>query len=193
MQEALGTLILRQTRAVVLVPGERPRAAALAPRSSGMDLLTDFDRVPVVSVEPRTRIDDALRLMQGVGVPPAIVADAGSNVLGLVTARDILGEKPARYLESLGCTVRACGRSAVTVADIMEPVEHWWVVELRDLAASTTGAVIKTLFRSGRTHIAVVERNGFGSDRLRGLISAADVARRKGAASTGDRRSLTLS
>jgi CBS domain containing-hemolysin-like protein len=130
--------------------------------------------------------------MKEAGVRSAFVIDGGCNVLGLVTAYDIVGDKPLRYLDSLGSTLRTCSRADVRVGDIMEPVERWLVIDVDDLAAYSVGDVVETFRRSGRTHIPVVERTDEGADRLRGLLSAAEVARATGLDTGGLRPAATI-
>jgi hypothetical protein len=66
------------------------------------------------------------------------------------------------------------------------------VIDADDLAAYTVGDVVETFRRSGRTHIRVVERTDEGADRLRGLLSAAEVARATGLDTGGLRPAATF-
>jgi CBS domain-containing protein len=176
----------------VLVPAGPPHATKVGLDARGIGVMTDLDLTPAVTVADGTQIDEASRLMMEAGVRSAFVSDGGSNVLGLVTAYDIVGDKQLRYLDSLGCTLRTCSRADVRVGDIMEPVERWLVIDADDLAACSVGDVVATFRRSGRTHIPVVERTDEGADRLRGLLSAAEVARATGVDTGGLRPAATF-
>lgn len=178
-------MMLRETAQAVLASVESPRQSAVALDQRGTAVMTDLDRIAPVTVAARTRIDDALLLMKDAGVRSAFVADAGGPVLGLVTAYDILGDKPMRHLEAMGCTLRSCRREDVSVMDVMEPVDRWMVIDLQDLSAYCVGDVVETFRRTGRTHIPVVERTAHGTDRLRGLLSSAEVRRATGADTGG--------
>ncbi|MDL1860157.1 CBS domain-containing protein [Betaproteobacteria bacterium PRO7] len=192
MERESTELLLRDTSRAVLVPADHPHATKVGLDARGISVMTDLDRTPAVTVDDGTQIDEALRLMKEAGVRSAFVIDGGSNVLGLVTAYDIVGDKPLRYLDSLGCTLRTCSRADVRVGDIMEPVERWLVIDVDDLAAYSVGDVVETFRRSGRTHIPVVERTDEGADRLRGLLSAAEVARATGVDTGGLRPAATF-
>lgn len=185
-------LLLRDTSRAVLVPADRPESSKVGLDAPGIRVMTDLDRTRAVTVDDGTQIDEALELMKDAGVRSAFVIDGACNILGLVTAYDILGDKPLRYLDSLGCTLRTCSRADVCVGDIMEPVERWLVIDVADLQAYSVGDVVETFRCSGRTHIPVVERTDEGADRLRGLLSAAEVARATGVDTGGLRPAATF-
>jgi CBS domain-containing protein len=170
---------MRAARDVVRTSTDGQPLSRLPLDAPGTAVMTDFDRMPLVTVEAETQIDDALRLMKHAGVRSAIVVDGNSTLLGLVTAYDILGEKPVRLLESGGRDSRAAGRAGIDVAAVMQPTAHWRVIDVENLARSSVADIIETFRRSGRTHIVVVERSA-ASDRLRGLLSATEVTRRTG-------------
>lgn len=192
MQHKSTELLLRDTSRAVLVPADHPHTAKVGVDARGIGVMTDLDRTPAVTVDHGTQIDEALRLMKEAGVRSAFVIDAGCNVLGLVTAYDIVGDEPLRYLDSLGCTLRTCSRADVRVDDVMEPVDRWLVIDVEDLGAYSVGDVVETFRRTGRTHIPVVERTDEGADRLRGLLSAAEVARATGLDTGGLRPAATF-
>jgi CBS domain-containing protein len=176
---------LRRADRVVLSVAEQRQSSPVSLESPGTVVMTDFDRLPVVTVDATTQIDDALRLMKHAGVRSALVVDEHGSLLGLVTAHDILGDKPLRLLESAGRALPAGRRAELDVAAVMEPVAHWQVVDVADLKRCSVADVVETLRRLGRTHVPVVERVGAGEERLRGLLSAAEVARRTGVDTSG--------
>jgi CBS domain-containing protein len=190
-QQAKG-VPMRPVRNVILSAAERRQAEAVPLQASGIAVMTDLDRAPMVTVEADTQIDDALRLMKHAGVRSAIVVDDRGGLLGLVTAYDILGEKPVRLLQSAGRSASSQGRADIQVAAVMEPVAHWQVVDVAELQRFTVADVVETFRRLGRTHVPVVERTAGGEDRMRGLLSAAEVARRTGADTNGLRLAETF-
>jgi CBS domain-containing protein len=135
MERESTELLLRDASRAVLVPADHPHATKVALDACGIGVMTDLDRTPAVTVDDGTQIDEALRLMKDTAVRSAFVIDGGCNVLGLITAYDVVGDKPLRYLDSLGCTLRTCSRADVRVGDIMEPVDRWLVIDVADLAA----------------------------------------------------------
>lgn len=192
MQQPVRGVPLRKADQVVLSAAEQRQIHMVSLESPGTLVMTDFDRSPVVTVEGVTQIDDALRLMKHAGVRSAVVVDEQGRLLGLVTAHDILGDKPLRLLESAGRALPAGRRAGLDVTAVMEPVARWQVVDIADLKRCSVADVIETLRRLGRTHVPVVERIGAGEDRLRGLLSAAEVARRTGVDTSGLRAAQTF-
>jgi CBS-domain-containing membrane protein len=141
-------------------------------------VMTDFQERSAVAVPGEAPIDSALEHIRHAGVRSAFVLDAdGSHVLGIVTAYDIQGEKPIRHLQAIGCTHRTCSRDDVLVRDIMEKVEDWHVLDMKDVERGTIEQVNQVLAASGRTHIVVVETSETQGTRLRGLFSAAKIMR----------------
>jgi CBS domain-containing protein len=138
-------------------------------------VMTDFHVKGMVSVPHTMQVDEALELMKHAGVRSAFVVEAGRPViLGLVTAYDIMGEKPIRHIQQVGGS-----REGVQVADVMDRAGGWELARLEDVERAHVSAVLDTFARIGRTHLAVVDH---GSDpakgpRLRGLFSAAKLLR----------------
>jgi CBS-domain-containing membrane protein len=157
-------------------PGSDPWRVAAS--DAARTVMTDFRERSAISVPEDSPIDAALEHMKHTGVRSAFVLDReGRKVLGLISAYDIQGEKPLRYMQTLGGMDRGNSREEVLVRDIMEGIEHWQVVDISDVERSTVGVVLDAFRRSGRTHIAVVERREGGGEHLRGLFSFAKITR----------------
>jgi len=141
-------------------------------------VMTDFEERGIVTVEGPLQVDAALEVMKHAGVRSAFVLDGERRkILGLITAYDIMGEKPLRYLQSIGCTHLTCSRDDVLVQDIMERAEDWSVARLEDVEGATVGSLLEVFQRTGRSHIAVVETAGGKEPRLRGVFSGAKLLR----------------
>jgi CBS domain-containing protein len=111
--------------------------------------------------------------MKHAGVRSAFATDPARNaVVGLVTAYDIMSEKPMRFMQSL-----ATPRREVLVRDVMQPTTDWRIAELKDLEGATVLSVALMFEETQLTHIPVMETDDSGERRLRGLLSAARVRR----------------
>jgi CBS domain-containing protein len=153
------------------IPGEDPWFAS--PGDPAVSVMTDFREHPSVTVTETDSIDAALDHMKHAGVRSAFVIDHGRNeVVGLVTAYDIMSEKPMRFLQSL-----ARPRSDVVVRDIMQPIADWRVADVKELETSTVLAVATMFEETQLTHVPVMETANSGGRQLRGLLSAARVRR----------------
>ncbi len=139
-------------------------------------VMTDLRVVTPVTVAPEASLASAHELMRNRGVRLLFVVDADDRLLGLITATDILGEKPLQHIERRGGT-----RDDIRVADIMTPHDELEVLSLADVLGAKVGDVVATLQSCGRQHALVVEREeGSGWERVRGIFSSTQAARQLG-------------
>jgi CBS-domain-containing membrane protein len=163
----------------------QPPAAKVTIESAALDVMTDLARTTPATIRPQAPLAGANQFMITRGVRLLLVVDDEEKVLGLVTATDILGERPM-----LAATERGLRRDELTVADIMIAAERVEVIALADLAGARVGHVLETLRRSGRQHALVVE----GERMVRGIFSLSQIARQLGVAvATGGEVARTFS
>lgn len=143
--------------------------------SPALDVMTDFTRVTAVIILPGDTVDEAHRRMIQRGVRLLLVVDADRRVHGLVTANDVLGEKPVQTAVQQGVH-----RSEVLVRDIMTPRAKLEALEFREIEAATVGHIVATLKAAGRQHTLVVDQDAKGRQRVRGVFSATQIARQLG-------------
>jgi hypothetical protein len=93
-------------------------------------------------------------------------------VVGLITAYDIMSEKPMRHMQSM-----AAPRRDVLVRDIMQGIAEWQVADIKDIEQVNVAAVARLFDETQLTHIPVMETGEDGDQRLRGLLSGAKVRR----------------
>jgi len=143
------------------------------PADPALSVMTDFRERSSVTVPESITIDAALEHMKHTGVRCAFAIDETSHlVVGLITAYDIMGEKPMRHMR-LTSTVRA----QVLVKDLMLRLHDWKVVHVKQIERHTVADVAHLFDETLLTHIVVVESDDSGVERLRGILSAAKVRR----------------
>jgi len=142
---------------------------------SALKVMTDLQKVSVVTVRAKTPMEKAHDKMKRYGVRTLIVLDEADKVLGILTASDILGEKPMRFLQQMGGT-----HVDIIVRDIMTPQRELEVLNLQDVSAAKVGHVLATLKAAGRQHAMVVEENADATQAIRGIFSATQIARQLG-------------
>ena len=153
------------------IPGLDPWYAD--PRDSALSVMTDFRERASITVSDTETIDDAMEHMRHTGVRCAFAVDAPMRaVLGLITAYDIVGEKPMQYMLS-----RSIRRCEILVRDIMLEISSCAVVDIKQIERATVAAVANMFTANRLTHVPVIETNENGEQRLRGLLSAAKVRR----------------
>lgn len=141
---------------------------------AAVDVMTDLRATTAVTIPPDTGIGVAEERMRRRGVRMLFVQDSEDALVGLITASDLLGEKPMQFIERQGGVHRE-----ILVADIMTPREELEVLKLSDVLASRIGNIVATLQRCGRQHALVVETVD-GREIVRGLFSASRIARQLG-------------
>lgn len=144
-------------------------------RDPALTVMTDFERVSAVLIRPSDTIDEANRRMIQRGVRLLLVVDEARLVAGLITANDLLGEKPLQVI-----THRGGRRQDLVVRDIMTPQNQLEVLELGDVSLARVGHIVATLRESVRQHAIVVDRDRQGRQRVCGLFSLTQIARQLG-------------
>jgi CBS domain-containing protein len=140
-----------------------------------INVMTDLRSVSVVNVRAKTTLAKANGKMIRYGVRMLLVMDDADKVTGLLTATDVLGDKPVRFLQEMGGT-----HADILVRDVMTAQQDLEVSKLEDVLKARVGDILATLRASGRQHAMVVEENADGSQNLRGLFSATQIARQLG-------------
>lgn len=152
----------------------QPQPPQVRPDSTAADVMTDLTRTAPATVRPLAPLSGANQFMIARGVRLLLVTDDQENVLGVITATDILSEKPMRV-----ATERGLRRDELAVADVMTPAHLVEVIAYTDVAGAKVGHVLETLRRAGRQHALVVEPDGARS-MVRGVFSVSQIARQLG-------------
>ena len=153
----------------------RPGQQKVGVESPALTVMTDLTRVSPATIGPETPIKAANRFMMMRGVRLLLVVDEREDVLGVISATDILGERPMRV-----ATGRGLRRDELVVADVMTPAERVEVIALADIDGARVGHVVATLMHAGRQHALVVDSDAAGRIMVRGILSLSQVARQLG-------------
>ncbi len=164
---------------IPLTPGTRlpeapNRIARVTIDSPAIDSMTDLTLVPAVSIEGYRTINEANSLMILCGVRMLFVSGAEDELRGLLTATDIMGEKPMRLVGA-----RRIQHSEVVVEDIMTPASALEVLDYLDVKKAKLGNIVTTLRNAGKQHALVVSRSA-EAPYIRGLFSVTQIARNLG-------------
>src|SRR5690348_12263289 len=94
-----------------------PKAVSL--QSPALDVMTDLRYTHAAVTDTATSMEAANNYMIKRGVRSLLVLDEDKNLCGIITATDILGEKPLRFIQE-----RRVKHNEILVADIMTPLER---------------------------------------------------------------------
>lgn len=155
-----------------IIAVDHGQSGSVTLESPATDVMTDLRHTPAFTTEPDTLANTALQKMMHAGVRLLLVVDGGV-VQGLITARDLMGEKPVRMAAE-----RQIHRDAVTVGQCMVPQHRIEVLDYNEVLRSTVAEVVLTLRGTGRQHALVLETDG--RPQVRGIFSIVRIGRQLG-------------
>lgn len=145
----------------------------VGPDTPAIEAMTDFMRVNPVVIGPDESIVEANARMISRGVRMLMVTSVDDKVHGLVTARDILGEKPIQVAQ-----VKSCTRDELQVSDLMTPIGSVDTLYLSEVLHARVIDILDALKGLGRQHILVEDIDpASGQPRVRGVFSATHIGR----------------
>ena len=168
----------REYSALVLTPlaaGARvcePPLPRVSLDDPAISVMTDLRQVPAATTTSHEPIDEANRVMVRRAVRLLFVIDREGSVEGVITATDLLGEKPVRFMQD-----RGIAHAEIRVGDIMTPASSLEALAFQDVAGMRVGHVVATIRAVRRQHVMVSEEGG---RRIRGLFSVTRIARQLG-------------
>ena len=141
-----------------------------------INVMTDFQRVTPVTVKTSATLTQATTLMVSRGVRLLLVVDEDDSIIGVITARDTLGERPIKRLQERG------GKHGdLHVEDIMTPQNMMEHMAMSDVLRAEVGHILATLKSIGRQHALVMEVDpATQKPEIRGMFSATAIGRQLG-------------
>lgn len=162
----------------------KPGAGFFQPRSyrlvqvdsPAIEVMTDLQLVSAATIEPDSKLSEATRKMISRGVRLLLVVDLDDEILGLITARDTMGERPIKFIQQNG------GKHGdLKVRDCMTSISTIEVLALSDVLRAEVGHIVATLKNAGRQHAMVVEVDPTsGKESVRGIFSITQIGRQLG-------------
>ena len=152
-----------------------PTALQHTLESPAMRVMTDLTQVTAVVIEPQASMEAAHAMMQQRGVRMLLALDADRKLAGLITATDILGEKPMNMVRE-----RRVRHSEILVSDVMTAVERLDAFDWKSVQSARVGNVVAQLQQTKRQHALVTQTAGSGQTLVRGIFSLSQIARQLG-------------
>jgi hypothetical protein len=120
-------------------------------------------------------LSQATQTMVARGVRLLLAIRPDGEIVGLITARDTMGERPIKHIQQHG------GKHGdLTVRDCMTPLENIQVLSLEDVQRAEVGHIVATLKSVGRQHAMVVDLDANGEQLVRGIFSITQIGRQLG-------------
>ena len=136
------------------------------PGDAALSLITDLRHSPIVMASHHDGLDQTLQVMKRAGVRMVFVSGVHGELIGLVTADDLQGERPV--VRALADHVR---HAELALEHVMTPVSQWQVIDIDRLGGARVGNIVATLREHGLRYLLVTEVLE-GQTALRGLFSA---------------------
>ena len=144
--------------------------------SPAIEVMTDLTKIPPATASPQETLQAANQHMLLRGVRLLLVVERNGRISGVVTARDLMGEKPILVAQARGSK-----REELEVRDVMTSLEVMEAIKLNDVMRAEVGHIVATLKACGRQHTLVVEEDREANKQtLRGIFSASQIARQLG-------------
>ena len=159
---------------VGLVSPSRDPSKKIDENAPAISVMTDLKVITPFQTEATAKITEANDKMVACGVRLLFVHDDQEQLVGLITSKDTLGEKPMKFVKDNG------GKHAdITVRDIMTPLSQLDAIPLEAIENATVGDIVKGLQNCKRHHMLVLQTRE-GRTCIRGIISITQVGRQLG-------------
>ncbi len=136
-------------------------------------VMTSFKTVHPITTIPEVPVDVALKKMKTAGVRLLFVMNAADQIIGLVTAKDIMGERPIQITRQMRVP-----RADITVAAVMTPQPDICALDALAVRDARVGDIVETLNAQNRQHALVVETDkATQTQRVTGMFSTSQVSK----------------
>ena len=163
----------RLTGSVFVARPAPPKLVTL--ESPALEVMTDLRHMHAAVIEPQVTMESANAYMLQRGVRSLLVLNQDRALGGLITATDILGEKPLRFSEE-----RRVKHHDILVSDIMTPLDRLEAIPFEEARHAKVGHVISSLRDSGRQHTLVIDKL-LGKVQVCGIFSLSQIEKQLGA------------
>jgi CBS domain-containing protein len=143
--------------------------------SSALDVMTDLRHNNAVVIEPYVSMEFANSYMIQCGVRSLLVLNHEHSLIGIITASDILGDKPLRFIRE-----RHVKHNEILVSEIMTPLDRLEAISISEVQNAKVGQIVASLRDTGRQHILVTENNSDGKSSVCGIFSFTQIERQLG-------------
>lgn len=143
--------------------------------SPALEVMTDLKQVGAAVISPQDTLEQAESFMIRRGVRLLLAIDDRYRLSGIITAADILGERPIALARE-----RRVQYSDLLVADIMVTADRLGALDMATVSSARVGQIIATLEHARRQHALVVQVEEGARRVVRGIFSLTEISRQLG-------------
>jgi len=141
--------------------------------SPAVSVMTTFKVVHPVTTRAEVGIDAALNKMKTAGVRLLFVVNDTEEIIGLVTAKDIMGERPIKITQQTRMP-----RAEITVAMVMTPQGDICALDAHIVRDARVGDIVETLSAQHRQHALVVKTDKLAhTQTVIGMFSTSQISK----------------
>ena len=137
-----------------------------SPASIVVDAFTDRT---LVTVHADDGIQETLHVMHAMKVSVCLVENSRDEVIGIVTKRDLMGQKAVAYAAQSGIPL-----ADLSVRDLMIPRSSLYCISSKEARAADIGDVVETLKRIGDSYILITD-DQVNSSMIECVVSTSEV------------------
>lgn len=143
--------------------------------SPASEVMTDLRKIQAAVIAPSITMEIANTYMMQRGVRTLLVMNDDNSLAGIITATDILGEKPMRFIQERGVK-----HNEILVMDMMTPLDKLEAIPLEEVMHARVGNVVASLRESDRLHALVIDDIAIGLPRICGIFSWTQIEKQLG-------------
>ena len=144
-------------------------------KSPAIEVMTDLRTIQAAVISPYITMQIANTYMMQRGVRTLLVIYDSDSLAGIITATDILGEKPMRFIQERGVK-----HSEIIVMDMMTPLNKLEAIPLEEVMHARVGNIVASLRESDRLHALVIDDPTIGPPRICGIFSWTQIEKQLG-------------
>lgn len=153
-----------------------PRSENISLNEGAISVMTDLTKAASFSIMAAEPISKANDNMIACGVRLLFVTAENGDLVGLITATDLLGEKPFQYITEHGGT-----RDEIIVKDIMTKKDSLEALRFSDVANASVGDIVETMQACNRQHMLVIKTDEATQiETVCGIYSSTQISRQMG-------------
>ncbi|MBA4143893.1 MAG: CBS domain-containing protein [Nitrosospira sp.] len=156
-------------------------------KSAALDVMTDLRHAHAGVTDLHMAMESAHSYMKQRGVRSLLVLNQDKLLSGIITATDILGEKPLRFIRE-----RCVRHDEILVSDIMTPLDRLEAIPMEEVRRAKVGDIIASLCDTGRQHTLVIENDTDNSPVVCGIFSLTQIEKQLGAEIPSIQRAQTF-
>ncbi len=136
---------------------------------------TDLRKLHAAVIAPNITMEVANNYMMHRGVRTLLVMNDDNSLAGIITATDILGEKPMRFIQDRGVK-----HSEILVRDMMTLLEDLEAIPLGEVMHARVGNIVASLREADRLHALVIDHDASGLPKICGIFSWTQIEKQLG-------------